>query len=170
MEETASDQSTPSRPTSSPGTSMAADTGLPPNPEMPHTPAEALALMLEKDSFSKWLGIEVDAIGPGYCKLHYRINDQMLNGFQIVHGGVLFSAVDSALAFAGNSHGIISVALEVSISFTRPARNGDLLIVEAKEVYLGNKTALYDIRTTNAAGELIAFFKGTAYRTGKPIA
>jgi acyl-CoA thioesterase len=131
------------------------------------TPAEVLALMLEKDSFSKWLGIQVDAIGPGYCKLHYRINDQMLNGFHQVHGGILFSAADSAFAFACNSHGIITVALDVSITFTRPARNGDLLTVEAKELHLGNKTGLYEIRTTNAAGELVALFKGTAYRTGK---
>ena len=139
------------------------------NATVAKTPAEVLALMLEKDSFSKWLGIQVDAIGPGYCKLHYRINDQMLNGFQQVHGGILFSAADSALAFACNSHGIITVALDVSITFTRPARNGDLLVVEAKELHLGNKTGLYDIRTTNAAGELVALFKGTAYRTGKPF-
>jgi acyl-CoA thioesterase len=148
----------------------ASDGAAPLKTEMPTTPAGVLALMLEKDSFSKWLGIEVDDIGPGYCKLHYRINDQMLNGLQTAHGGVLFSAADSALAFACNSHGIISVALDVSITFTRPARNGDLLVVEAKEVHLGNKTALYEIRTTNVAGELVAFFKGTAYRTGKPIA
>ena len=89
--------------------------------------------MLEKDSFSKWLGIQVDAIGPGYCKLHYRINDQMLNGFHQVHGGILFSAADSALAFACNSHGIITVALDASITFTRPARNGDLLVVRGFE-------------------------------------
>ena len=140
------------------------------NATVAKTPAEVLAIMLEKDSFSKWLGIQVDAIGPGYCKLHYRINDQMLNGFHQVHGGILFSAADSALAFACNSHGIITVALDASITFTRPARNGDLLVVEAKELHLGNKTGLYDIRTTNAAGELVALFKGTAYRTGKPFA
>src|SRR5580692_6260323 len=136
---------------------------------MPPTPAEVLALMLEKDSFSKWLGIRVDAIGPGYCKLHYHINDQMLNGFNMVHGGVLFSAADSAFAFACNSHGIITVALDVSITFTRPARSGDLMIVEAREVHLGNKIGVYDIRTTNEEGQLVALFKGTAYRTSKPV-
>jgi acyl-CoA thioesterase len=150
-------------PPPTPGSAETAGTAPPP------TPAEVLAIMLEKDSFSKWLGIEVDAIGPGYCKLHYRINDQMLNGFHQVHGGILFSAADSAFAFACNSHGIITVALDVSITFTRPARNGDLLVVEAKEAHLGNKTGLYEIRTTNTAGELVALFKGTAYRTGKPV-
>ncbi len=84
-----------------------------------------------------------------------------------VHGGILFSAADSAFAFACNSHGILTVALDVSISFTRPARAGDLLTVEAKELHLGNKTGLYEVRTTNADGELIALFKGTSYSTSK---
>ena len=133
------------------------------------TPQEVLEAMLRKDRFSAWLGIVVDGIGPGYCKLHYRVTDTMLNGFDMVHGGVLFSASDSAFAFACNSHGTITVALDVSISFARPGRAGEVLTVEAQEVHLGNRTGIYDIRTINEAGELVALFKGTAYRTGKPV-
>jgi acyl-CoA thioesterase len=133
------------------------------------TPEQITARMLEKDYFSQWLGLEIDESGTGYCRLHYRINDQMLNGHGIVHGGVLFSAADSAFAFACNSHGILTVALDVSITFTRPAHNGDLLFVEAREMYLGNKTGVYDIRTTNESGELVALFKGTAYRTSQQV-
>ena len=128
-------------------------------------PEQVLAVMLERDRFTRWLGLEVDEIGSGCCKLHYTIREDMLNGFENVHGGILFSAADSAFAFACNSHGRITVALDVSITFTRPARAGDRMTVEAKEVYLGNKTSVYDIRTTNAEGELVAMFKGTAYRT-----
>ncbi|GGA84182.1 hydroxyphenylacetyl-CoA thioesterase PaaI [Puia dinghuensis] len=133
------------------------------------TPEQITARMLEKDYFSQWMGLQVEASGEGYCRLHYRVNDQMLNGFGIIHGGVLFSAADSAFAFACNSHGRLTVALDVSISFTRPARSGDLLHVEAREVHLGQKTGLYEIRTTNEAGELVALFKGTAYRTSQSI-
>ncbi|HEY4336954.1 MAG TPA: hydroxyphenylacetyl-CoA thioesterase PaaI [Puia sp.] len=136
----------------------------------PLTPADITARMLEKDQFSQWLGVEVLESGPGFCRLQYRINEQMLNGFSIVHGGVIFAAADSAFAFACNSHGGgVTVALDVSISFTRPARTGDLLTVEAREVHLGNRIGVYDIRTTNEAGELIALFKGTAYRTSKEV-
>lgn len=131
------------------------------------TPRDIIARMLQNDRFSQWLGLEVDECTTGYCKLHYRITDDMLNGFHTVHGGILFSAADSAFAFACNSHGILTVALDVSISFTRPARAGDLLTVEAKELHLGNKTGLYEVRTTNADGELIALFKGTSYSTSK---
>ncbi len=133
------------------------------------TPQEILALMLEKDRFSQWLGLEIDEYGKGYCRLHYRVTDSMLNGFERVHGGILFSAADSAFAFACNSHGMITVALDVTITFTRPARSGDLLNVEAKEVYLGNKVSVYDIRITDQSGELVALFKGTAYRTSKAL-
>jgi acyl-CoA thioesterase len=140
-----------------------------PEKPTPPTPQQITALMMEKDYFSQWLGLVVDESGPGFCRLHYRINDQMLNGFGIVHGGVLFSAADSAFAFACNSHGALTVALDVSISFTRPARSGDLLLVEARELHLGNRTGLYEIRTTNEAGELVALFKGTAYRTSNKI-
>lgn len=125
--------------------------------------------MLERDEFSRWLGLEIDEIGSGYCRLHYRVKREMLNGFGHVHGGILFSASDSAFAFAGNSHGIVTVALDVSITFTRPASEGEVLTVEAKELHLGHKTALYQIHTTNAEGTLVAAFKGTAYRTGKAI-
>lgn len=133
------------------------------------TPGQIVASMMEKDRFSQWMGLQIDAVGPGYCKLHYRVTDQMVNGFNQVHGGILFSAADSAFAFACNSHGRITVALDVSITFTRPARTGDQLNVEAKEIYLGNKTGVYDIRTTNADGELVALFKGTAYRTSSMV-
>jgi acyl-CoA thioesterase len=132
-------------------------------------PEQILAKMLEKDAFSHWLGLKIEAITEGYCRLYYTVTADMLNGFGIIHGGVLFSAADSAFAFACNSHGRLSVALDVSITFTKSATVGEILFVEAKEVHLGNKTSVYDIKTTNEKGEIIALFKGTAYRTSKDV-
>jgi len=133
------------------------------------TPQQVADIMMARDGFSKLLGLQIDEVGSGYCKLHYTVREDMLNGFASIHGGVLFSASDSAFAFACNSHGRMTVALEVSINFTRPAGAGDVLTVVATEVYLGNKTGVYDIRTTNAAGDLVALFKGTAYRTSRVV-
>jgi acyl-CoA thioesterase len=125
--------------------------------------------MWEKDFFSQWMGLELIEAGKSTCRLSYRVRKDMLNGFGIVHGGILFSASDSAFAFACNSHGRISVALDVSITFTKAALLDDLLFVEASELHLGKKTAVYDVRTTNLKGELIALFKGTCYRTSKEL-
>lgn len=128
-----------------------------------------LKTMLDKDNFSAWMGIVVDEFREGYCRLHYTITEAMLNGFGIVHGGIVFSGSDSAFAFACNSHGQLSVALDVHISFINAARTGDIMTVEAKELHTGNKVSFYDVTTTNKEGKIVAVFKGTAYRTGKRV-
>lgn len=128
-----------------------------------------LKTMLDNDNFSKWIGIIIDEYKEGYCRLHYTIREEMLNGFGIVHGGIVFSGSDSAFAFACNSHGRLSVALDVTISFISATKAGDVLTVEAKEIHTGNKTSFYNVTTTNDKGDIVAVFKGTAYRTGKHV-
>lgn len=132
-------------------------------------PKKVLETMLAKDNFTKWLGIVVDEYKVGYCKLHYTIREEMLNGHSIVHGGIVFSGADSAFAFACNSHGRVSVALDVHISFIDAALPGDVLTVEAKEVHTGHKISFYDVTTKNQNGKIVAMFKGTAYRTSKNV-
>jgi len=133
--------------------------------EQINSPEEVLNIMLKKDRFTEWLGLQIIEIGKGYCKLQYRITEDMMNGFNSIHGGILFASADSAFAFACNSYGHLTVALDATIHFTKPAKTGELLQVEAVEVFLGNKIGIYDVRTTNEKDELIALFKGTAYRT-----
>ena len=64
------------------------------------SPQQVLDIMLARDHFTRWLGLQVDEIGTGYCRLHYTVREDMLNGFSNIHGGILFSAADSAFAFA----------------------------------------------------------------------
>ncbi len=133
------------------------------------SPEEVLKIMLKRDRFTEWLGLQIIEIRMGYCKLKYRITEDMMNGFDSIHGGILFAAADSAFAFACNSHGHLTVALDASVHFTKPAKVGELLQVEAIEVFLGNKIGIYDVRTTNEKDELVALFKGTAYRTSTKV-
>lgn len=123
--------------------------------------------MMETDAFSQWLGIEIIESKEGHCKLKMTVRAEMCNGFGIIHGGVTFSLADSALAFAANAHGRLSVALECSISYPHPVNIGDTLFAEATEVNLSNKIGIYNIPVTNQKGVLVGAFKGTVYRTGK---
>lgn len=124
--------------------------------------------MLQNDAFSHWLGLEVDEMGPGYCRLHFRVRPEMLNGFGILHGGVAFAA-DSAFAFACNSHGRQSVALSATIDYLEAGRPDDLITLEAREESLKHKIGVYQLRLTNQHGTLLALFKGTAYRTSVEV-
>jgi acyl-CoA thioesterase len=132
--------------------------------------AEAVKdLMLANDLFSKLLGLEVDEVGPGYCRLHFTVRPDMLNGFAVLHGGVTFSAADSAFAFACNSHGRQSVGLTVTVDYLEAGRLGDIITVEAREESLKHKVGVYQVRVTNQNGLTLALFKGTAYRTSNEI-
>lgn len=123
--------------------------------------------MYNSDWFSQWLGIERIEDAPGKSVLQMTVRKEMLNGFQILHGGISYSIADSALAFAANSHGRMSVSVETSISHTEQAKEGDVLKAVAEEVSLSNKIGVYHIRISNQDDKTIALFKGTVYRTGR---
>ena len=88
------------------------------------TATEIIDAMMAKDYFSQWLGIERLDEGKGFCKLRMKIRKEMCNGFEIAHGGVVFSLADSALAFASNSHGREAVSLETSMTITSTTTSG----------------------------------------------
>ncbi|MGV0924368.1 hydroxyphenylacetyl-CoA thioesterase PaaI [Empedobacter tilapiae] len=132
-------------------------------------PQKLLNAMLDHDKFSEWLGLEVIEVREGYAKLQVAIRPEMMNGVGSVHGGVTFAMADSAFAFSCNMYNNISVALDVHISFTKAGKVGDVFTIEAKEVHSSKRTGIYDIKVTNQNNELIALFKGTCFRTGKPL-
>ena len=131
--------------------------------------ADVVDHMIQHDLFSRWLGIEVLDVKEGYSKIKMTVREEMINGFGIVHGGIAFSLSDSAFAFACNNRNNLSVALDTAINFLKPVHIGDVLIAEAKEIHNGRSTGLYHIYVTNQHQHTIAFFKGTCYRTGKPL-
>lgn len=123
--------------------------------------------MYNNDPMSQWLGIRRLEDGPGISVLSMVVRDEMLNGFSIAHGGITYCLADSALAFASNSHGIQSVSIETSISHIVPVAAGDTLTTQVEEKNLTNRTGLYLISVINQHNKVVAYFKGTVYRTGK---
>ncbi len=119
--------------------------------------------MLEEDSFSQWMGIDVIVIKKGYSKLSLKIRQEMVNGFEIAHGGITYSLSDSALAFAANSYGKQCVSIETSISHTRPVNIGDSLIAECIELNRGKSIAIYQVTVLNQDNKKVSIFKGTVH-------
>ena len=130
-------------------------------------PEKVFGKMYDNDAFSHWLGIEVVEVKDGYCELKMTVRKEMLNGFQIAHGGIAYSLADSALAFASNSHGRKSLSVETSISHTVSVKEGDVLTANTEELSLSDKIGVYHITITNQDNQEVAYFKGTVYRTTK---
>jgi acyl-CoA thioesterase len=130
---------------------------------------EVVNKMMKVDLFSQWLGIQVLEVKEGYSRLQMKVRQEMITGFGIVHGGITFSLADSAFAFACNNRNNLSVALDVTISYTKAVNVEDTLIAEAKEVHNGKSTGVYLVTISNQIGEQVALFKGTCFRTGKNL-
>ena len=124
-----------------------------------------VAEMLAADAFSRWLGVEVLEALPGRATVRMTVRDEMVNGFGTSHGGIVFSLADSALAFATNSHGPVSVAVDCTVSFTRPVRPGDVLVADAREESTTNSLAFCGVTVRNGQGDAVGHFRGTVYRT-----
>ena len=130
-------------------------------------PQKIVNKMFDQDAFSQWLGIEIIDVSEGFCQLKMTVRKEMLNGFQIAHGGIAYSLADSALAFASNSHGRKSLSVETSISHTVSVKEGDSLIAVSNEISLSPKIGIYLISIKNQNEQEVALFKGTVYRTSK---
>ena len=98
-------------------------------------PAEIVSTMMEKDEFSRFLGMTVAEITEGYCSLSMHISENMTNGFGIAHGGISYSLADSTLAFAANSRGKKCVSIDTSITHLASVQSGDTLRMPLRQFF-----------------------------------
>jgi acyl-CoA thioesterase len=126
--------------------------------------------MWANDRASKSLGMQLVAVGPGSATLTMAVRDDMLNGHDLCHGGLIATLADSAFAFACNAYNEVTVASGFDVNLLAGARRGDLLSASAREVAKSGRTGVYDIAVTNQRGEAVAAFRGRSYTIkGKPL-
>jgi acyl-CoA thioesterase len=140
--------------------------------------------ILENDYASEWMGIQVLALSDGHATIRMTLRQEMLNGFGMAHGGMIFAFGDTAFALACNpavpapgEENSITVASGVDINFLKPAFRGQVLTAVADRRSSAGRSGLYDIQifatdpqpdtpsapvqpTPNQPGELIAEFRG----------
>ncbi|GAA1197929.1 acyl-CoA thioesterase [Prauserella alba] len=132
--------------------------------------SEATRTMLDSDTASAALGIDVTRARDGNAVATMRVTEQMVNGHGIAHGGYLFLLADTTFAAACNSHGPVTVASGAEISFVTSARLGDALVAEAAERTRYGRNGIYDVtvhRETAAGRETVAEFRGRSRTVGQ---
>ena len=85
--------------------------------------------MWKEDDASKGLGMKIVEVKPGQATLTMTVQPHMVNGQRIAHGGFIFLLADSTFAFACNSRNERAVAAQCDITFIRPGKLGDVLLV-----------------------------------------
>ena len=121
------------------------------------------------DKASQALGIKIDVPAVATAVATMRVRDDMVNGFDICHGGLVFTLADTAFAFACNAYDDLTVAASATIDFLRPSKRGDELRAVAREDRRGKRASFYTIEVFNQDDELVALFRGRSVSKGAPL-
>lgn len=141
------------------------------------------ATMWSKDSASRSLGMELISVSPGHAVVEMAVRDDMINGWDLCHGGLIASLADSTFALACNSRGTVTVAAGFDVTFLEPAHRGDRLRATAVERALRGRSGVYDVTVVRVAaagtrvggaeespaGAVAAEFRGRSRSLGRPI-
>jgi acyl-CoA thioesterase len=128
----------------------------------------AQAMLAAEGTGPAW-GVAIEAACEGYARICMTMRADMLNGHGTAHGGMVFALADTAFAYACNSRNLRTVAAQASIVFLEPAREGDMLIAEARERALVGRSGVYDVSVRTKDGRAIAEFTGFSRSVGGSI-
>ncbi len=117
--------------------------------------------MWREDRASAHLGMQAVVLEVDHAVVRMPVDEQMVNGHEIAHGGYIFALADSTFALVCNSRGELTVAAGADIVFVAPARLGDVLVAEGVVRTAYGRSGVTDVRVTREAdGLVIAEFRG----------
>jgi len=119
-----------------------------------------------QEPYAKKMGIRCLEARPGYCRVQMVVTDEMTNLLGTTHGGAVFSLIDEAFQIAVNAGGVLSFALNLSVTYVSACRPGDVLVAEAREVSVSRRTSTCEIRVHRGESEIVALAQALAYRKG----
>ena len=130
---------------------------------------QAILGKVQEEPFAKKLNLQLKALDDGSAVVTMDFTKDLENIFAKAHGGAIFGLIDEAFQAAGNSHGIMAVALNMNITYMASPSPGATLRAVARELHVTPRTATYDIRVTDDSQRLIAVCQALAYRRKKRL-
>lgn len=118
---------------------------------------------MKNNRFRDLIGLQIEDIGDGTATLSLAVQDQLLQGAGMVHGGVITTLIDSVIGSAVRSvmaDHMISLTAELNINFFRPATQGRIF-AEGRVINRGKQLAVGvgDVKDEN--GKLLATGRAT---------
>ena len=132
-------------------------------------PTAVLRPMMRRDRASSALGMRVEVDEPGRAVVSMTVRDDMLNGFDITHGGLVFALADTAFAIVCNEDEQVTVAAGADITFLKSTHEGQVLTATGARRARNERTGLYDITVTDETGDVVAEFRGRSLTTNRPF-
>ena len=127
--------------------------------------------MMQRDRASESLGMVVEVNEPDRAVVSMPVRADMLNGFDITHGGFVFAVADTAFAIACNDGGDngVTVAAGADVTFLATSTVGDVLTAVASLRAKAGRSGVYDVEVTNQNGDIVAEFRGRSRTTNLEV-
>lgn len=116
--------------------------------------------MMQRDRASALLGMIVERDDFGHAVVSMTLRDDMMNGHDVTHGGVVFALADTAFAIACNDDVDVTLAAGADITFLKATHAGQTLTATAVVRALAGRSGLYDVTVVDESGDVVAEFRG----------
>jgi len=126
----------------------------------------AASEMYAEDRASQSLGISIVEVDDGRAVAEMTVRDDMVNGLDVCHGGLIFTLADTAMAFATNGPGTQAFATHAEIDFVSAARAGTRLRAEAATVVQRGRATIVDAIVRDDSGQIVGAFRGRTLAVG----
>lgn len=124
----------------------------------------------EKPSLNQYLGLHLDAAGPGWARMRLQLRPEVMNPFGAAHGGSVSALIDSAAGSAIAAGTLpddrIMGTIDMQVHFLERAR-GAFLVAEGRMIRAGRSVAIAQVEVRDDIQALVAI--GTAtFRLADP--
>jgi acyl-CoA thioesterase len=126
--------------------------------------------MHSNDDVAHLLGMTIDDARPGAATVSMTVTQEMTNGLDVCHGGLLFTLADTAMAHASNAGNERTFSTTASIDWISPAHLGDRLTATSRVVVQRGRNTVHDIEVVNGRGEIVALVRGQTLTVGGAVA
>ena len=111
----------------------------------------------------RFLGMDIEDVGPGHAIARLKVSEDLFNPNGVVHGGVLFTMVDTAMGKATMTslvEGQLCASIEIQMRFFRPVSAGQLE-ADTTVVRRGRRVVHLESRIRDTDGVIVATGAGT---------
>ena len=119
---------------------------------------KAIREKFENNHFPRLVGIEIESIEPGRARLSLEVREELLQLQGIMHGGVIATIIDTAVAFAiigASEPDDRFTTVEMKVNYLAPIREGRIL-ADARLVRDGRRIVVADCDLFDSKGRLAA--------------
>lgn len=133
---------------------------------LPPSYVEEIVRLHNLNPFAALLGMKIDGLAEGYCRIYLPAEKKTTNPYGCVHGGVLATLADTSMGIALRTVGLQPVTAELTVNYLGQCRTGDELIAEGRIVHRGNTLILTESVVKTGGDKIAALAKGVFMSLG----